>query len=300
MVRLILLLQIADRMNNKHLATSVMLLSAVVAFILACLKYIALLATNSVSIRLNFIDSCMDVVVSLANYFATILSFRKYQKYPHGFDKVTAFAAVMQVVVLLIFAYDSVTESLSRIAHNEMMEANLYSTVIIFISLVLTLVLIYFQKIVIKKTGHLIVYADCMHYMTDVLTNVSMLIYFLLLFVMEDNVIFGNFDAILAIGLSVYIVFCCIRVLSSAWKTLMDMRLPKEKEESVRHKLITHLLKVKDVRITTSRFSGVKECFEIDLIVDKHLEIEHADQLIAQSKKLFNENTECKFRCVSH
>ena len=285
--------------ERKYLATSVMLLSAVIAFFLAVLKYIVLIITNSVSIRLNFIDSCVDVFVSLINYFATVFSFRYYDKYPYGYDKITAFAAIFQIIILATFAYDSIDQAFSHIENKEAAIPSLFGVVIMMVSLLLTVILVYFQNKVIEKTHHLVVYADRMHYMTDLLTNCSMFVYFALIWIYDgDMTLFGSFDAYLAIILSFYILLCCIKVGISAWNTLMDARLCKMREEDIRS-IALNTSRVLDAQIVSSRFSGVRECFEIMLTFPADLTIQESDEIISVIKLKLGDYIRCTILCTS-
>jgi ferrous-iron efflux pump FieF len=304
---------------NASLAISAIRAAVVVAFVLAVLKCGIFLLTQSVSIKLSLLDSCFDVSVSLINYAATILSFHKHRWYGYGYDKITGVAAVCQVALLLWCAYNPAIDAwytllcwggtdTQSIEHLDVLTCeipnpplyawhhSLVTIASLIVSLALTLVLVRYQRHVIERTGHLIVTVDRVHYTTDILTNCSLLGFFIFLACVnpQDYPWIELFDPILTIMLFAYILACCSRVLKDAWYILMDRRMPPHKEAEIVHLIAQQVPDASGIFVTNSRFSGVKAHFEFRLPLDPSSSIRDAQTIVQDVQSLVaTQNAEC-------
>lgn len=264
--------------------------ATLVAFVLALIKLVVTYLTSSLSMQLNFIDSCFDFFVSLANYFATKLSVRTFKEYSFGYDKITAIAALIQIFLLLLFTSFTIREAINKIINpsNTQIQINLISICSLIFSTYLTFLLLQFQEHVIKKTGHLVVYADRLHYTTDILTNIALILCFLvsLIFPIDSDLL----DALLSIFLSGYILFCCIVVIQKVWLTIMDGRLSEQREEEI----ATHIKQIDpnifNACVTHSRFSGVRERFDVLLSFKDDLNLSQVCEIKKKILKEFSSN----------
>lgn len=286
----------------RWLAISATLLGVSVASLLAVLKYITWIVTGSVSIELNFIDSCLDVGVSLVNLLATTLSFRSYKKYSYGYDKITVLAAMFQMCMLLGFAYTTAISAFEKMNSTHVVQPSMIAVASLLVSSILTLLLINYQQRVIDKTGHLVVYVDRIHYSMDIITNVSMLIYFLVCWCINPEVseftsAINNFDSALAIFLSFYVAGCCLKILISVWKTLMDRRLCPEREKYI-IQLVRQVPEIINAHVACSRFSGVREFCEVHLALQPSISVQEASRIIHRAREVVRRNTKSNVNCV--
>jgi ferrous-iron efflux pump FieF len=289
-----------SRYESRRLAVSATLSGVGVATVLAVLKYITMIQTDSISIELNFVDSCMDILMSLTNCAATILSFRSYKRYSYGYDKITILAAMLQVAVLLGFAYTTTASALSKVDSGHTIHPHPLAILSLLISTALTVLLMRYQKRVIDKTGHLVVYVDRLHYSMDMITNISMLIYFAIIQCSDTThtALVNNFDSGLTVFLAAYIVLCCTKVVYNIWRAMMDRRISKERELELVG-LISAIPQIQDAHIRRSRFSGVREFCEIDLRLPHHITVAEITSITDQAHDLIakgtNNNTDCVF-----
>lgn len=326
-----------ENLDLPGLASSAILSGVFVALLLACIKYVILLLTGSASIRLSFFDSCFDASVSTVNYWATRLSFKKHKKYAYGYDKITGIAAVVQVLALLSCMCSPVLDAIAILStadgflinessqflnvpldssssgipietehtriSTDFLHGNKAAILALIVSSVLTIALIRYQSYVLEKTGHLVVSADRVHYTTDLLTNFSMLACFILMFFVDvkQHPWILLFDPALTIVLSIYICLCCAKVLVDAWKTMMDCRLPPEKETSFIEDIYRHDHEktIKKAEVLSSRFSGVREYFKVQLHVDAGTNVAEEKKLRERLRTIFiKKNVYCDLYCV--
>jgi divalent metal cation (Fe/Co/Zn/Cd) transporter len=78
----------------------------------------------------------------------------------------------------------------------------------------------------------------------------------------------------------------------------MDTRLSKIREEDIRS-IALDTSRVLDVQIISSRFSGVRECFEIMLTLPADLTIQESDEIISAIKLKLGDYIRCTFLCTS-
>ena len=248
--------------------------ATIVAFCLAIIKLLVTYLTSSLSMQLNFIDSCFDFCVSLVNYFATKLSLQNFKEYSFGYDKITAIAALFQIGLLIAFTSFTVHAAINKILNPGQLAININAISIcsLVFSTYLTVILLRFQSHVIKHTGHLVVYADRLHYTTDILTNIALIICFIVSLIFK-SINSDLVDAILSIFLAFYILFCCIIVSQKVWLTLMDGRLSEKREQEIAQQIQKIDSKILEAHITHSRFSGVREKFHVLLSFKEDLKL---------------------------
>lgn len=286
----------------RWLAVSATLLGVSVASLLAVLKYITWIVTGSVSIELNFVDSCLDVAVSLVNLLATVLSFRNYKRYAYGYDKITVLAAMFQMCTLLGFAYTTAISAFAKINSAHVVQPSIIAVASLLVSSILTILLINYQQRVIDKTGHLVVYVDRIHYSMDIITNASMLLYFLVCWYIGPEVsnftsTINNFDSALAIFLSLYVTACCLKILVNVWKTLMDRRLCPEREKYIAQ-LVCKVPEILNAHVVRSRFSGVREFCEVSLSLHPSTSVQEALATIHRAREAVHRHTKSNVNCV--
>lgn len=236
-------------------------------------------------------------MVSSVNYAATLLSFKKHKNYCYGYDKITAIAATCQVALLLAFSYDTCTTAYSALENPVVIEPNGFAIFSLLIASALTFALVSYQQYVVDKTGHLIVYADRLHYTTDLITNASMLVYFagIWFFGPESAKSYAKFDIFLVILLSVYISYCCLHVIQRAWAVLLDKRLDEHKEKELL-KSLSKNIRGASFHMINSRCSGVREYFRIGIQLSDNETIKELNSVIESAQKYIGTETD-SLRC---
>jgi cation diffusion facilitator family transporter len=164
----------ADRSAITRRITS---LSVGTAVLLIALKAFALGASGSVSILASLTDSALDLVASLATFYAVRWAAAPpdaEHRYGHG--KGEAMAALVQAGLIFASAIFIGWEALQRMFDPRPIGAGGWAVGVMVLSIALTAGLVVLQTRALKQTGSLAVAGDRSHYAADLAANVVVLI----------------------------------------------------------------------------------------------------------------------------
>ncbi|MGV9009093.1 cation diffusion facilitator family transporter [Brevundimonas sp.] len=201
-----------------------------VAVVLIVLKAFALGASGSVSILASLADSTLDLVASLATFFAVRWAAAPADddhRYGHG--KGEALAALVQSGLVFASAVFIGFEAIQRMLDPRPVSSGTAGVVVMLISIALTGWLIWMQSRAVRRSGSLAVAADRAHYASDLAANGVVLI----------GVISGAFlsapglDAAAGLVVSVWLFWGAIGILRSASDHLLDRAAPDDQRKAI-------------------------------------------------------------------
>ena len=248
------------------------------ALMLILVKVVAWFITDSVSILATLLDSSLDVLASIVNLVAVRHALQpadKEHRFGHG--KAEALAGMGQSMFIFGSAGFLLLQAINRLLHPqaEMTGLGVGIGVMIF-SIIATAILLSFQHYVIKQTNSTAIKADALHYRTDLLVNVSVIIALLLSF-------YGwiYFDAIFALGIALFILYSAWEIVKESIDLLMDHELPDEDRAKIKATVLAHD-DVYGLHELRTRRSGTKIFIQLHLELDSTLPLSKA-HLIADS-----------------
>lgn len=163
--------------DDAKLTQSAAIFSIIIAAILISAKGVAWVDTDSTSILASFADSSLDIFASLINFFAIRFAFAPADKeHPFGHGKAESLAALMQSAFIAGSAFVLLLHASERLIHPQPIASWQLATWVMVISLVLTIVLVLYQRWVYSKTGSLAVKADSAHYFSDILATAAVIV----------------------------------------------------------------------------------------------------------------------------
>jgi ferrous-iron efflux pump FieF len=248
--------------------------SITVAVTLILAKTVAWALTDSVALLATLIDSTLDGLASLINLFAVrhaISPADKEHRFGHG--KAEALAGLAQSAFIAGSAGFLMLESSRRLLNPVPLESYGPGMVVMVFSIALTLVLITFQRHVVRKTNSTAIKADALHYRTDFMVNVSVI---LALWLAVEG--WGGFDALFAIGIAVYILYSSWSIVRQSLDDLMDRELPTTEREAIKQIAIAHP-QVHGMHDLRSRRSGMATFLQLHLEVDDDLTLLQAHNI---------------------
>jgi ferrous-iron efflux pump FieF len=215
--------QQAAKPEDVHkLAKQATIASVLVAITLIITKTWAYWITGSVSLLGSLLDSILDGVTSLMNFFALRLALEPAdQEHKFGHGKLESIAALAQSAFMIGSALVLVLNSLDVMFDERQVVRSEIGIAVSVLAIGLTLVLVMFQKYVTKRTRSLIVEADSLHYQGDLLMNVAVI---LALIFVDFGIIW--MDAAMAIGIGVFLCISAWTIGNKAFEDLMDQHLP--------------------------------------------------------------------------
>lgn len=204
---------------NDKLILRATYLAMGVSIILAIVKFGNYFLTGSVAIHASALDSLMDICVSFANFIAIKLTMRKANsKFPYGYDKIAALMAFVQVILITFLAWHLIHECIERLTEQEHMHDFGWAFTIIGFSILLNSFLVWYQSMVIKKTGSLVIKADMIHYKTDFFTNIAIFLGILSVMLFDIHWL----DPLIGAAAAIYLLFAIWSLLKSALASLLD------------------------------------------------------------------------------
>jgi len=228
------------------------LISSSTAALLVTIKMIVGIMSGSIAILASAIDSFLDLLVSIFNYFALHQSEKKADaQFNFGRGKLEAIAAVMEGTIISISGVFILYNAIDKLLHPKVIAYMDLSLIVMGISIVLTAALVLFLVSIAKKTNNLVIRADALHYQTDLYTNGAVLIALGVIHFTDFEII----DPILGIAIAIFMVYSAYPIVKEGILMLMDISLDEEETKKIQD----YLLLVDNINSThhlTTRRSG--------------------------------------------
>ena len=261
--------------------------SVSVALILIGAKFAAWVMTDSVSLLSTLIDSLLDAAASLVTLFAVRQALQPpdaHHRFGHG--KAEPLAGLGQAAFITGSAVFLLIQAIERLFYPRMVVNVDIGVIVMIFSIVITIALITFQRVVIRKTNSIAIQGDLAHYQMDVLVNVSVLAALLL----STQFNWGYADPLFAMGISIYIIWGAWRIGTKALDLLMDRELPQEDRDQIRTIVLSHP-GVRSIHEMRTRSSGAQSFIQFHLEIDGNMTLFDAhtisDQVEADLMRAF-------------
>lgn len=215
-----------QRQRLLHLATSA---SVATALLLIVGKLVAWSLTGSVSVLASLVDSLMDATASIINLFAVRYAMAPpdaQHRFGHG--KAEALAGLGQATFIAGSAVFLCLQAVNRLLHPEPLGDVGVGIGVMSFAIAATAGLLLIQRHVIRRTGSTAIRADSLHYLTDLVTNASIIVALLL-----GHFGWPGLDPVFAIGIAVYILKSAWEIGAEAVDLLMDKELPLEMKRRI-------------------------------------------------------------------
>ncbi|MEM6901076.1 MAG: cation diffusion facilitator family transporter, partial [Pseudomonadota bacterium] len=169
--------EIATDKESLAWARTATLAAILVAATLCIAKIIAWLMTGSAAVLGSLADSGLDLFGSVVAAGAVrYASLPADENHRFGHQKVEALTALGQVALIAASATLVSWESVQRLISPEPIDQPLIALGVLALSLAMTVGLVIFQTLALKRSGSLIVKGDRAHYIGDVIANGGALI----------------------------------------------------------------------------------------------------------------------------
>jgi len=252
------------RHGAAHLMRWATYASVATALVLIAAKVIAYLLTDSVSLLSTLLDSLLDAAASLINLVAVhhaLTPADREHRFGHG--KAEPLAALGQSAFIIGSAVFLLVQAANRLVSPQPVTHAGIGLGVMAFSIAATLLLVIFQRFVIRRTGSLAIKADSLHYASDLIVNTSVVVALILVTVYG----WQRVDPVFGGGIALYIIYTAWRIARSALDMLMDRELPDEERTRIRGIALTHpgVRAVHDLR---TRAAGPTVFVQLHLEVD--------------------------------
>ncbi|EJP4075523.1 CDF family cation-efflux transporter FieF, partial [Escherichia coli] len=218
-------------MNQSYarLVNRAAIAATVTASLLLMIKIYAWWTTGSVSILAALVDSLVDIAASLTNLLVVRYSLQPADdEHTFGHGKAESLAALAQSMFISGSAMFLFLTGFERLANPAPMGAPEVGMSVTVLALISTLILVTFQRWVVRKTKSQAVRADMLHYQSDVMMNSAILVALALSWYGWHRA-----DALFALGIGMYILYSALRMGYEAVQSLLDRALPDDEHQVI-------------------------------------------------------------------
>lgn len=266
------------------------LISTIVAFLLVTFKLTVGIISGSVAVLASAIDSLLDMVVSLFNYFALHNSDKEPdENFNFGRRKLEPLAAVIEGTIISLSALFILYTAISKMVQGGVIEHLDLSIGVMIVSLIITAGLVFFLNHVANKTGNMVIAADALHYKTDLLSNGAVLISLVFISFTEYTFI----DPLLGIGISIYMIYSAFPLIKEGILMLLDAALDSDSVAKIT-KLLNSQLDISSYHDLRTRRSGSDIYLSVHIVFSISTSLYDAhmvgDRIELALKNLFPDN----------
>ena len=262
--------------ERASLGRSAAIASIATALLLVGLKLWAVWQSNSMALLGSLADSALDLVASLVTLFGVIVAARpadRTHRFGHG--KAEALAAIFQVMLIALSAAGIAMRSGEALIAGQRVAGPQEGIVVSVIAIVATFALLGYQRFVIARTRSLAISADHVHYQSDLLLNLAVIV----ALVLDSYVGLVWADPLFGLAIAAWLLWGAWRAGGDAVDHLMDREWPEERrsqfvEIAARH---PELARLHDLRTRTSGGGDFVQ-FHVDL--DAEMSVAEAHDIL--------------------
>ena len=237
-------------------------------------KLIAWYVTGSVGLLASLVDSVMDSIASLINLFAIRYSLQPADaEHRFGHGKAEPLAGLAQAAFIAGSAIFLIFHAIDRLRLAQPLEHVGIGVGVMVLAIVLTLMLLAVQRYVIRKTDSTAIRADSLHYATDLLTNVSILLALYL-----TTLGWTWADPVFAIAVAIYIFYSAFNIGHDAFQQLMDRELPADILQKIQETAMSHP-EVTGTHEMRTRQAGHTRFVQLHLELDEDMSLKRAHEI---------------------
>ncbi|WP_297810857.1 cation diffusion facilitator family transporter [uncultured Helicobacter sp.] len=271
------------------------IVSSFTAFILIVVKFVVGILSGSVAILASAIDSLLDLSASLFNLYAVTKAEKPADSdFNYGRGKIESLAAVIEGSVILVSGIFILYQSFKKLIFGGELAHLDYSLYVMIFSLILTTALVLYLSYIAKKSNNLVIKADALHYKTDILSNMAVLV--ALILIQWTN--FHAIDAIFGIGIGIYVAHSAFGLLQEGIFILLDKALDENKINSIKQ-ILAKAPQVQSYHDLKTRQSGETNFVEVHLVFSPNISLLEAHK-VADSIECAIYNLEGKWEIITH
>ena len=249
--------------------------SVSVAAILIGIKSFAYIMTGSVALLSSLIDSLLDALASVINLLAvrhSLIPADQEHRFGHG--KAEALAGLGQAAFITGSSVFLVFEALNHLINPRPVEHGFIGIVVTAVSLILTIGLLMYQKYVVDRTGSIAIQADSIHYLSDIVLNLSVFA----ALVLSAYLGLPLADPVFALGIAAYVIHSAWTIVRNAFDQLMDRELPDADRQRILQ-IATGHREVRDLHELRTRMAGQDLFIQLHLVLDNGISLLNAHRI---------------------
>ena len=209
-------------------STRAALASVAVALMLLIGKAWAAYATDSTAMLGSLADTALDVIASITTLVGVrIAAVPADTDHRFGHGKAEALVALAQVALITVSAVGIAWRAVDRLLNGQETEAMGLGIGVSLLAIGATFVLLWYQRIVIARTGSIAIKTDNVHYKSDLFLNGSVIVALIL----DQALRIRGADAVFGIGIALWLLWGAWRASGEAINQLMDKEWPEAERD---------------------------------------------------------------------
>ena len=214
--------------DHSRLSTRAALASVALAVALLIAKAWAAYVTDSTAMLGSLVDTALDVIASLTTLVGVRIAAAPAD-YDHrfGHGKAEALVALAQVALISVSAVGIGWRAVDRLINGGETAALEAGVGVSVLAIAATFVLLWYQRIVIARTGSVAIKTDNVHYQSDLYLNGSVIVALIL----DQSFHIRGADAVFGIGIALWLVWGAYRASNEAVHQLMDREWPEDERQ---------------------------------------------------------------------
>lgn len=257
--------------------------SVAVALTLLVVKSFAWWETGSVGVMASMLDSAVDVIASIMILLAVrIAQIPADSEHRLGHGKAEPLASLAQSVFIAGSAFYLIVHAVERLIYPEALHQIDLGVVVMLFSMALTILLVVFQRYVIRQTGSTAIQSDSLHYLSDLGANFAVVVGLLL-------AAWIWLDALLGMVIGVWIGWEAFKLAKVSANQLLDRELPDDVRKEIAGRVMANP-KVSGFNDLRTFQSGPTMFIQLDLELDD-------DFSLLEAHAITEEVTESLMQC---
>jgi ferrous-iron efflux pump FieF len=245
------------------------------ASVMVLAKFYAWFQTGSLSLQASLVDSMLDILASILNFIIIRQAIKpadKEHRFGHG--KAEAIGGLIQTAFIAGSAIWLIIDVAHRLFEPQPLSHVTLGNSVMVAATIITGALILFQRYVVKRTKSLAIKADSVHYETDFLTNIGVLIS------LNLSVYCGWLWLDVVVGglIAVYIFIASLKIALSSVDVLMDKELDNDTRATIKTIISCHP-RIHGFHDLRTRSSGYHLFVQFHLVLDRNLPLWEAHQI---------------------
>lgn len=245
------------------------------ASFLALLKFGAAIATGSLAVLSSLIDSLADIVASAITFVSVQISALppdRSHRFGHG--KAESLSALAQAAMVGGSAIFVLVDAARRLNTPAPVQSTSIGIAVMSFAIVSTLVLVAFQRHVVKVTGSQAISADSLHYRADLFTNLAIVASL----VVTQRLGLVWLDPAMGAVIAIYLGWNAYLIMQCAVHVLMDHELPPATRNRIKEIVLAHP-EVQALHDLRTREAGATQFIELHVEIDGAMTVRAAHEV---------------------
>jgi ferrous-iron efflux pump FieF len=252
--------------------------SVATALALLAVKAYAAWTTGSVAMLGSLADTGLDAVASLITlYGVRVAAAPADREHRFGHGKAEAIAALFQVGIITFSAVGIGWRGIERLIHGDTTANAEYGIAVSILAILTTLGLLAYQRKVIARTGSVAIETDHVHYQSDVLLNLSVI----LALALEQYAGLHGADPLFGVLIALWLAWGAFKASTRAIDQLMDKEWPDGKRRRFIQIAGRHP-ELKSLHDLRTRTSGSRDFVQFHIALDPAMTVADAHQVIEE------------------